>query len=99
VCHVTGAGCAKEREVVQEELLTPDAQDAWRLFQLAQTQWRVGMAGATGLDYAGIAALARWEEVDMSGRAGELVRILEVERIGIWAKEAATAEEKRKRGG
>jgi hypothetical protein len=29
------------------------------LYAAVQTQWRVGMAGATGLDYAGVEAAAR----------------------------------------
>ena len=29
------------------------------LFMNAQTQWRIGMNGVTGLDYAGVAAMAR----------------------------------------
>jgi hypothetical protein len=29
------------------------------LYAAAQTQWRVGMGGATGLDYAGLEALGR----------------------------------------
>ena len=30
---------------------------AWNLWSRLQTQWRVGMAGATGLDYAAVWAL------------------------------------------
>jgi hypothetical protein len=29
----------------------PEHERAWRLFNALQTQWRVGMAGPTGLDY------------------------------------------------
>jgi hypothetical protein len=29
----------------------PENEDAWRLFCYAQTQWRVGPGGASGLDY------------------------------------------------
>jgi len=29
---------------------------AWACWQGVQTQWRTGMAGATGLDYAGVRA-------------------------------------------
>lgn len=29
---------------------------AWAHWQAVQTQWRVGMGGATGLDYAGVRA-------------------------------------------
>jgi hypothetical protein len=36
--------------------LWPENVLAWRCWQALQTQWRVGMAGATGLDYAGVRA-------------------------------------------
>lgn len=42
-----------------EPNLLPEAEPVIDLFLAAQTQWRVGMAGATGLDYAGVEALAR----------------------------------------
>jgi hypothetical protein len=29
----------------------PENEQAWRLFCYAQTQWRVGASGASGLDY------------------------------------------------
>lgn len=36
--------------------LWPDAVAAWACWQGVQTQWRIGMSGATGLDYAGVRA-------------------------------------------
>lgn len=39
-------------EVVVEVL--PDVWPAFQLFRALSTQWRTGMAGATGLDYAAI---------------------------------------------
>lgn len=36
--------------------LWPCNVPAWQAWQGVQTQWRVGMAGATGLDYAGVCA-------------------------------------------
>ena len=36
--------------------LWPECVDAWGLWQRIQTQWRVGMAGRDGLDYAGLCA-------------------------------------------
>jgi len=32
----------------------PENVAAWQAFQSVQSQWRVGMSGATGLDYAGV---------------------------------------------
>lgn len=36
--------------------LWPEHVPALQLWSAVQTQWRVGMAGATGLDYAGVRA-------------------------------------------
>ena len=36
--------------------LWPCNVDAWRHWCAVQTQWRTGMGGATGLDYAGVRA-------------------------------------------
>ena len=36
------------------------------LYASAQTQWRVGMAGATGLDYAGVEAMGRLRGTPLS---------------------------------
>ena len=37
----------------------PDLAEAFGLFEALQTQWRIGLAGATGLDYAAIPLVAR----------------------------------------
>ena len=64
--------------------LWPDNVAAWNAWQGVQTQWRAGMAGATGLDYAGVRAA-----LDESGLSGD-------ERRDIWrgiqAAERATLE-------
>lgn len=39
-------------ETVVEVL--PDVWDSYRLFRAMSTQWRAGMGGATGLDYAAL---------------------------------------------
>jgi hypothetical protein len=77
--------------------LWPDNVTAWRCWQELQTQWRVGVAGATGLDYAGVAAY-----LDEEQRARRLRRR---ERAGVWTslRAAETAvlavwgEQRRKR--
>ncbi len=38
------------------EYLWPECVSAWACWVGVQTQWRVGMGGATGLDYAGVRA-------------------------------------------
>ena len=42
---------------VHEWHLWPENVATWTLWQSLQTQWRVGMAGATGLDYAAVWAV------------------------------------------
>lgn len=68
--------------------LWPENLTAWRCWQGVQTQWRVGMAGATGLDYAGVVAY-----LDEEQRRGRLRRR---ERAGVWtavrAAEAAVLQ-------
>lgn len=41
---------------VVEVYLWPDNVDAWQVWCAVQTQWRTGVGGATGLDYAAVAA-------------------------------------------
>lgn len=41
---------------VQEHYLWPCNVALWGVWQHLQTQWRMGMGGATGLDYAGVRA-------------------------------------------
>lgn len=44
---------------VQTHYLWPECVPIWSAWQQLQTQWRVGMGGATGLDYAGVRAWLR----------------------------------------
>ena len=70
--------------------LWPEHVLLWQCWGRVQTQWRTGMAGATGLDYAGVRAalvLARvprrkWAELF----AG--LQILESETLLVWAERA-----------
>jgi len=45
---------APEPPAQREAYLWPDNVKNWRYWQSVQTQWRTGMAGPTGLDYAGV---------------------------------------------
>ncbi len=65
----------------------PECRDAWRLWQAAQTQWRVGMAGATGLDYVAVESLARTLRIDWSSpRVLRLIQHLEAHTLARWHK-------------
>lgn len=70
------------------EYLWPENVLAWRAWCELQTQWRVGMAGATGLDYAGVAAY-----LTETGVAGEerqamfaAIRAAEAAVLDVWAE-------------
>lgn len=54
-----GAECAVRvaRTMAAPWYLWPCNVPTWNLWSRVQTQWRVGMAGATGLDYAGVWAV------------------------------------------
>jgi len=64
--------------------LWPCNVPAWQAWQAVRTQWREGMGGRTGLDYAGVRA---W--FDLQGIRGAKRRRLFA---GIQACEAATLE-------
>lgn len=66
------------------EYLWPDNVAAWSAWQTVQTQWRVGMGGATGLDYTGVQACLR-----LQGHRGQALRELFA---GVQACERATLE-------
>lgn len=55
-----------------------------------QTQWRVGMSGATGLDYAGVAAYLAAVDDDPGSRreAFECLRAAERAVLAVWAEKA-----------
>lgn len=57
----------------------PDNVQALNVFIAMATQWRSGMAGATGLDYAALPVVMRLAGVPFAERAGvfESIRILE----------------------
>ena len=64
------------------------------VFLCAQTQWNVGMGGATGLRYEGLEVVARLMEVEMTPHVFHLIQLLEAKRLLIWREEhdAATAK-------
>ena len=58
------------------------------LFMAVATQWRVGMGGATGLDYSAVAAVMDIQGVKAKKRAKmfEHIRIMEAAVLEIWAE-------------
>lgn len=53
------------------------------MFLASQTQWRVGMAGRTGLDYAGVQAVMAMHGIDDTRDAFQRIQIMELELMSI----------------
>ncbi len=72
----------------QIEYLWPENVAAWSAWCEVQTQWRVGMNGATGLDYSGVAA--HLNEIGISGDERRTlwtsIRAAEAAVLGVWAE-------------
>lgn len=72
----------------ESHYLWPCNVGLWALWQDLQTQWRTGMGGATGLDYAGVRAYLEDAPVDGHSRAEvwAAVRACERATLQAWAK-------------
>lgn len=66
--------------------LWAENREALHVWLGVQTQWRVGMGGATGLDYAGVEAYLRMRSVRAPSRRSRLLHELQI-------MERATLEE------
>lgn len=73
--------------------LWPDNVPAWEAWLGVQTQWRVGMAGATGLDYAGVRAYLDEIGLDGDERSDVFAGIQACERevLRVWARKRERA--------
>jgi len=71
--------------------LTPAALAAWELYQNCQSQWNVGMNGATGMRYEGVETYARLAGFEVTPHVFSLFRTLEAARLNIWAEEREAA--------
>lgn len=71
--------------------LWPENVEPWRLWQGAQTQWRNGMSGPTGLDYQGVSAYLDLQGLDRDQRREtfELLQACERATLDEWAKQRA----------
>ena len=78
--------------------LWPENLDAWRHWCGVQTQWRVGVAGRTGLDYAAVCAYLALHEPAAERQRDHLAGIQAAEwaSLQVWADQrdadAARAE-------
>ncbi|GAB7082285.1 DUF1799 domain-containing protein [Megalodesulfovibrio paquesii] len=67
----------------------PDNWPALWIFKDLATQWRVGLAGATGLDYAALPAVLDLRGVPQAERADlfDCLQVLEAETLTAWHEE------------
>ncbi len=74
----------------QEHYLWPCNVTAWEHWQAVQTQWRVGMGGPTGLDYAGVRAYLADQPMASAERTHAWACIAACERATLraWAEKA-----------
>ena len=65
----------------------PDNLAPFEVFAALQTQWRVGMGGPTGLDYAAVPVVMEMQEVAPGDRRRvfEDLRVMEAEALRVFA--------------
>lgn len=81
-----GRPCDVRVEYTQDWHLWPENAATWSLWARLQTQWRVGMAGATGLDYAAVwAVIDRCLPRRRRDEAFQSIRAMEGEVLKVWA--------------
>lgn len=80
--------------------LWPDNVRAWSCWQGVQTQWRVGMGGATGLDYAGVRAFLDEQDLQRDERREVFAGIQACERatLDVWAEQREREQQERAGG-
>lgn len=73
-----------------EKLLAPEDIDIWpenwsaiEVFSAMQTQWRVGMSGATGLDYAALPVVMDLLEVENRAECFSGLQVMESEALEV----------------
>ena len=78
-----------DAEGVADQEVYPDVWPALDMLIDMQTQWRVGAAGATGMDYTALETLMRVKRVKTADRADLLgdVRRMESAVLGLWREQ------------
>lgn len=82
------AGLGLQTDAPDPVYLWPDNVCAWNHWQSVQTQWRVGMGGATGLDYAGVRAYL--DEVDLGEQRRDVfagIQACERATLDVWSEQ------------
>ena len=90
VCGRSGAACVREAAVREADarLVSWEAREALRLWGAIQSQWRVGMGGATGLDYVAAYRVADTIGVELDDDVLPLLQVLEAEQLETWGERA-----------
>jgi len=99
--HIAALGLLDQPDDEHVVYLWPDNVRAWSCWQGVQTQWRVGMGGATGLDYAGVRAYL--DELGLCGdeRREAFAGIQACERatLEVWAEQREREQQERAASG
>ena len=87
--HIAALGLLEQQPAEHVVYLWPDNVLAWNCWQGVQTQWRVGMGGATGLDYAGVRAFLDEQQLAGDERRDVFAGIQACERatLEVWAEQ------------
>jgi sirohydrochlorin ferrochelatase len=80
----------------EANLVAWEAREALRLWAAVQSQWRVGMGGATGLDYAAVYRVAETIGVDLDDTVLPLLQTLEAEQLDDWQERAERERDRAK---
>ena len=78
-----------EPQPADVEYLLPENVAAWHVWVDVQTQWRIGMSGATGLDYSGVRAELSErgvEDVDERRHIWRCIKAAEAAVLEVWAE-------------
>jgi len=81
VLQVLGVG------VVKDCAVWPENEVSFLVFGALQTQWRIGMNGPTGLDYAALPVVLKLHEVapDKRRQVFDDVRVMEAEALKVFS--------------
>lgn len=98
---VAQLGLLDRQEPERVAYLWPDNVRAWSCWQGVQTQWRVGMGGATGLDYAGVRAFLDEQQLAGDERRDVFAGIQACERatLDVWAEQREREQQERAASG
>ncbi|PHM50582.1 DUF1799 domain-containing protein [Xenorhabdus sp. KK7.4] len=64
----------------------PDVWDSYLVFSAMQTQWRVGMNGATGLDYSPLNQVMDYLNIKDRATVFNDIRVMEIKALGLMHK-------------